>query len=171
MNESLLQKNITFFENANKNFLQAKSINIDIARRKACLYTYEEEANYWGSLENKSVHLPQQAPRNQESVDFLLKTLDENNTDESIEPIINRQVDLTLWRYLYKLREITIESGFDPNLTITNMGAGGIAIIALGTGSGELLKKQMEAFQPYKLFIVVNDWNDFAKKKTQKHKR
>lgn len=162
MNESLLQKNIAFFEDANKDFLEVKGINIDIAREKACLYTYEEEASYWTSLENKSVHLPQQSPRNQESVDFVLKTLDENNTDESIEPIINRQIDLTLWRYLYKLREITIESDFDPDTTMTNMGAGGIAIIALGTGSGELLKKQIETFQPYKLFVITNDWNDFA---------
>jgi len=161
MNDQLFEKNLNYLLASNPNFLAEKNISFDVAKNKALLSSYEAEVSHWKSLEKRSIHLPNQSPRNEASIQFVNSSIETHRIDDSIEPIINRQVDITLWRYLSQLRQIVIESDFDPDHTVTSMSSGGVCMVALGTGSGHLLLEQIQAFQPYRLSILLTDWHDY----------
>ncbi|KZR61067.1 6-hydroxymethylpterin diphosphokinase MptE-like protein [Prochlorococcus sp. MIT 1306] len=162
MNENLFQKNIKFLEESNPEFLKTKEIDLEKAKKKARKAKESPEHEYWLKLEKKAVHLPCQIPRNDESFEFIKKEVKKHKIENSIEPIINRQIDLTLWRFLIEIIELIEQTDIDPNKTITTMGSGGIGLIGFGTGSGECLLSLIKGFQPYKIALLVSDWHDYV---------
>ena len=162
MNEQLFQKNIKFLEQANPEFLKTKEIDLKKAKEKAKSAQESPEYDYWIKLDKKSVHLPNQIPRNNESFEFIKKEVSNHKIENSIEPIVNRQIDLTLWRFLIEIIELVEQTDIDPNSTVTSMGSGGIGLIAYGTGSGKLLKDLIKTVQPYTIALLVSDWHDYV---------
>lgn len=152
-------KNKNFLTSQNPSFEKTHSISYEIAKEKANSSQLKAEWEYWRNSIN-AIHLPNQILRKQETVEWVREQLKTIDISIDIEKYINKQVDVHLWTLSLKLREILEKMEIDPMKTVTVLGSGGTAIIALGTGSGMLLQNMIMECKPYAVHILLTDWND-----------
>ena len=157
----LFEKNKSFLLSLNPNFFETHSIDFEASLAKSTFSSFSEEKSYWTSFPNKTIHYQNQLFRDHKTLDFVKEKLGDLPSSTVIEDFINIDIDVQYWDFLLSLREILLDLGIDPEVTVTTLGTGGTSVIALGTGSGEFLLRMLRETKPYSFHVLLTDWHDF----------
>ena len=162
-NQQLFDHNLAYLLKGNPRLKLGEDFSPDRACKKRDHSTKADEWQSWlDGTSQRIVKLPRFLPRSAETAEQWRDDLDQKGvTDGAIDPYIDLHDDIHLRQLMLDLRQATIRSGVDPSDETSVARPGIPLLIALGTGSGEVLSRMLSLAQPFHLLVAVTHWDDF----------
>lgn len=156
----LFDRNYTSLITQNSN-VDESSLDLDEARSRSKKSTLSIDSKAWFEASNvRACVLPQLMPRSRSVAEDWRKISEPYQNLDCLDKYIDLHEDPHTYSILsdfyFKLEEI----GADPDDFITVETSPIPGLICLGTGNGDFLLQLIRRYRPYKIIIIVTEWED-----------
>ena len=161
--ETLFERNLALLLQSNPRLVRGGDFDPEQAQRKRDESSSADEWQDWlaGNVQ-RLIKLPEFMPRSAEVAQRWGTDLQAASImPGSISSYVDLHDDVHLRQAMLDLRDAIERVGADPVDDVSTVLKGIPLLLALGTGSGEVLAKMLQMADPFHLIVAVTNWDDF----------